>query len=129
MSIDEATIKRPASGIKEIAVQVSVTGRHVEISDDVKDYINKKANKLLKFYDRVSAIEVILDREGNDVSVEMIVSADGTDHFIAQEIGPDTFALVDLLEHKLERQLRRHKERLRNRKHPEGRNDKFDEAV
>lgn len=109
-------------------MQVSVTGRHVEVGDDVKEYIDKKANKLLKFYDRVSAIEVILDREGNDISVEMIVSADGTDHFIAQEVGPDAFALVDLLEHKLERQLRRHKERLRHRKHPDGRGDKFGEA-
>jgi ribosomal subunit interface protein len=46
----------------------------------------------------------------------MIVRADHKQTFIASETGPDTFALIDLIVDKLERQLTRHKEKVRNRK-------------
>ena len=37
---------------------------------------------------------------------------------MASEEHEDAFAAVDLMLDKIERQIRRHKERLRNRKHP-----------
>ena len=109
-------------------MQISVTGRHVKVTDEVKAYAADKAGKLPRFYDRVQAIEVILDQEGDDFTVDMIVTAEGRNHFIAHEAGPDTFALIDLIVDKLERQLRRHKERFRNRKHPAKGTDKFETA-
>ena len=109
-------------------MQISVTGRHVNVTEEVKSYAAEKAGKLPRFYDRVQAIEVILDHEGDDFTVDMIVTAEGRNHFIAHEAGPDTFALIDLIVDKLERQLRRHKERFRNRKHSARGVDKFDES-
>ena len=47
----------------------------------------------------------------------MIVRADRKHTFVASEIGPDTFALIDLIVDKMERQLTKHKEKNRNRKH------------
>ena len=108
-------------------MQISVTGRHVDVTEEVKEYARDKAGKLPRFYDRVQSIEVILDVEGDNFTVDMIVTAEGKNHFIAHEAGTDTFALIDMITDKLGRQLKRHKERFRNRKHLVKDGDKFEE--
>lgn len=98
-------------------MKVIVSGRHMSVSEDVKNYCIEKAEKLTRYYDRLRSIEVILDGHSGSHSVEMIVHADRTDPFIASQDQDDIFAAVDLVVDKLERQLTRHKERHRNRKH------------
>ncbi len=102
---------------------VSISGRHVEVTPDVREYAERKMAKMPRYYDRIQAIEVILDHESEHFSVEVVISADGAP-FVAREVGPDTFALIDLVSDKLERQLTKHKERFRNRKHMSPRPDK-----
>jgi putative sigma-54 modulation protein len=46
-------------------VQIHLTGRHVELTDDVRDYIHSKMARLPRFYDRVHAVEVVLDHESD----------------------------------------------------------------
>lgn len=99
-------------------MQITVTGRHVEVPEDVRRYAEEKAEKLLKYYDRIQSIGVVLDSEGDQFSVEILVNAGARNEFVGREVGPDTFALIDLTVDKLERQLTRHKEMARNRKHP-----------
>lgn len=99
-------------------MEISVIGRHVKVSEEVKEYATRKAAKIEKFYDRIQHVDVVLDHEGDQYTVDMIVNVAGRDNFIAHERGEDTFALIDLIVDKLTRQLRRHKERFRNRKHP-----------
>lgn len=98
-------------------MQIQVTGRHVEITDDVRAYVEDKTSKLSKYYNRIHEIEVVLDHESDQFKVEVIVRAGHKHTFVAAEIGPDTFALIDLIVDKLERQLTRHKEKNRNHKH------------
>ena len=98
-------------------MQIQVTGRHVEITDDVRDYVRDKVAKLPRFYDRIHEVEVVLDHESEQFTAEMIVRAGREHTFVARETGPDTFALIDLVIEKLERQLTRQKEKYRNRKH------------
>ena len=97
-------------------MQILVTGRHVEVTDEVREYIQTKAGRLTKYYDRIHEIEVILDHESEQFSAEMIVRAGRKHTFVAHGTGPDTFALVDEILEKLERQLTKHKEKNRNRK-------------
>ncbi len=103
-------------------MQIQVTGRHVEITDDVRDYIHDKVAKLPRFYDRIHEVEVVLDHESEQFTAEMIVRAGRKHTFVARETGPDTFTLIDLVIEKLERQLTRQKEKYRNHKH-DGRSD------
>lgn len=97
---------------------ISVTGRHGDVPANVKEYAEEKAARLPRYYDRVHAIEVVLDHEGDHAVVEMIVKAAGAQDFIAKESGPEARSCIDLLVDKLERQLTKHKEKFRNRKHP-----------
>lgn len=98
-------------------MQISVVGRHVEVNDELRTFAEEKASKLLRYYDRIQSIEVIMEPESDQISVEMIVEAAGTQSFIAKEVGSSAHACIDLLMDKMERQLTRHKERFRNRKH------------
>ncbi len=97
-------------------MQIMVTGRHVEVTDEVREYIRDKAGKLTRFYDRIHEIEVILDHESDEFSAEMIVRADHRHTFVASDTGPDTFKLIDAITDKLERQLKKLKEKKRNHK-------------
>jgi len=100
-------------------VRVTVTGRHMGISDSLRTYCEEKASRLERFFDRIRSIDVVLDGHEGTHSAEMIVHSDGTPPFVASEEQADVYAAVDLLLDKIERQISRHKERVRNRKHPE----------
>lgn len=99
-------------------MRVNVVGRHMSLSDAVRDYCTQKAEKLGRFYDRIQSIDVVLDGHDGDHAAEIIVHTDGTSPFVASEHNSDMFAAVDLLMDKIEVQIRRYKERHRNRKHP-----------
>ncbi|RMF83376.1 MAG: ribosome-associated translation inhibitor RaiA [Planctomycetota bacterium] len=99
-------------------MQINVSGRHMNVGDALREYCEKKASKIGRFYDRIQSIDVVVDGHNGQHSVEMIVHSDGTQPFVASEEREDAFAAVDVLVDKIERQLKRHKERLRNRKHP-----------
>jgi putative sigma-54 modulation protein len=109
-------------------VQISITGRHTEITAKIKQYAEDKAGRLPRFYDRVQAIEIVVGREAEQSIVEMIVKAAGTQDFVAKEIGPDALTCIDLLVDKMERQLTKHKEKFRNRKHITKKPEPFEEV-
>jgi putative sigma-54 modulation protein len=98
-------------------VLVSVVIRHGDISEDLKKYAEEKARKLVKFYDRIQAIEILFQGEKENRSVEIIVSAEPNRlTFVAHETSADLAACVDLALDKIGRQLKRHKEKQRNHK-------------
>jgi putative sigma-54 modulation protein len=101
-------------------VIVTISGRHMEVTEALKTYADQKANKLSKYYDRIQEIEVILDASKDSTRVEMIVNAEHNAMFIAHHDQGDAYACIDGCVDKLERQLTDHKERFRNRKHPSG---------
>ncbi len=98
-------------------MQISVIGRHIEISPELRGYVENKASKVMKFYDRIRTVEVILDGEGVGFGAEIVAKAEHRHVFVAKERGDDAYSAVDLVMDKIERQVTRHKERVRNRKH------------
>ena len=99
---------------------VTISGRHMEVTEALKAFAEQKANKLSKYYDRIQEIEVIFDASKDSTRVEMIVNAEHNAMFIAHHDQGDAYACIDGCVDKLERQLTDHKERFRNRKHPSG---------
>ena len=95
----------------------TLTGRHIEITESMRQYAQEKSVKLARFYDRLESIDVILDREPTKFRIEMVARADHRHTFVAQVDADDFYETVDLVTDKLEAQLRRHKEKVRNRKH------------
>lgn len=99
-------------------MQLTVTGRHIETTDSMRHYAEEKFGKLTRFYDRIESIDVILDQESNQHRVEVLVHADHKNTFVAQVDASDFYEAVDLVVDKLERQITRHKDRQRDRRHP-----------
>lgn len=99
-------------------MQITVSGRHMGISESLNSYCREKSERLARFFDRITSIEIVLDGNGGMHFAEMIVHSEGSPPFVASEQHEDAYAAVDLMLDKIERQIRRHKEKLRNRKHP-----------
>jgi putative sigma-54 modulation protein len=89
----------------------------MDVTSSLRSYAEQKANKLLKYYDRIQEIEVVFDAGKDGTRVEMIVNAEHKNMFVAQHDQGDAYACVDGCTGKLERQLTEHKDKFRNRKH------------
>jgi putative sigma-54 modulation protein len=96
----------------------TISGRHLEITDAIRSYAEEKTSKLPRYYNSITSVEVVLEgNEGGNQSVEIIARGEHSNVFVAHETGSDIYTCVDLAMHKLERQLRRKKEKQRNNKH------------
>jgi len=100
-------------------MQVKITGRHVSVTEEMKAYAREKTEKLVRFFDRIQEVRVVLDMEGERYTAEAIADVELADDLVARETGQDIYAAIDTVSDKLERQLRKHKERLKE--HHKGR--------
>jgi putative sigma-54 modulation protein len=98
-------------------MEVTVTGRHMEITEAIRAYAQEKCGRLPRFYDRVQAADVVADKHDVGFEVEIRATADHHEPFIAKAQGQDLYACIDAASDKLERQLADHKDKVRNRKH------------
>ena len=95
-------------------MQVNISARHGHLNPADQDKIREKVNKLHRFFDRVTAIHVTADLEHlESPSVEIRLSAEHTDDFIATGDSTNVVAALDSAMHKIEQQLRKHKEKLK----------------
>ncbi len=100
-------------------MDINVFGRHLEVTDPIREYAHGKAEKLPKFFDRVNKVEVLLNKVDNHTfGAEFIVHVDGADHIVAHGSHEDLYACIDETNSKIERQLHDLKEKRRNHKHP-----------
>jgi putative sigma-54 modulation protein len=93
-------------------VQIEISTRHGSLSPDQRSYLQEKAEKLLKYFGRLLAIEVAVEHKKHAWQVEILVSAEHKHDFVAVEEGPVPEAAMDLCVHKIEQQLRRYKEKV-----------------
>jgi putative sigma-54 modulation protein len=95
-------------------VQVKISARHGHLSSETQVKITDKVEKLRRLFDRVTAIGVTVDLEHRDSPVvELRVSVERTDDFLATDSAPSVIAALDATIHKLEQQLRKHKDKRR----------------
>ena len=97
-------------------MQIEITVRHESVTGDIKAYATKKADRLGKFYDRIQAVRVVLDKDGGGMVCEMIAGVEHTRDLVGRATDADVRAAIDLATDRLERQLAEHKDRVRNRK-------------
>ncbi len=99
----------------------TITGKHIEITDALRAHAQQKCEKLPRYYNSINHIEVVIDgNDGGKPSVEILAHAEHSPDFVVKEGGEDTYACIDMAIHKLERQLRKKKEKQRNNKHVGG---------
>ncbi len=99
-------------------MEITVSGKHLDITDAIREYAVQKVSKLDKYYDQIQRIEVVADKsQANQYEVEVIVHVGHHEPFIATIQGEDLYATIDQAQSKLERRLSEHKEKVKNHKH------------
>ncbi|MEX0885511.1 MAG: ribosome-associated translation inhibitor RaiA [Phycisphaeraceae bacterium] len=103
-------------------MEINVKGKHIDITEPIRDYAVDKAAKLPRYFARVQGIDVVLDKPDNrGYEVEMIVHVEHHEAFVGRAKGEDLYACIDEANDRLERQLTDHKEKLSDRKRPTSR--------
>jgi len=100
-------------------VEIQISVRHGQISDEVRSKIESKLDKLPRLYDRVHSIALALDLEHRDApEADLRLSAKQKHDLVATAKAGGVMAVVDDVIDKMEQQLRRHKDRVRDRHRP-----------
>ena len=92
-------------------MKVDVTGHHVDVSAALRDYVTTKLDRVERHFDHLTRAHVVLTVEKTEQKAEATIHVSGgTVHALAT--GQDMYAAIDGLADKLDRQVKRHKEKL-----------------
>lgn len=98
-------------------MQLNITFRNLDASDALKDYAHEKIERVHKYLDRAGEAHVVLSLERHLHHADVTIHS-GSFILRGREKSEDMYASIDLAMDKIERQLRRYKEKL---KHHHGR--------
>jgi len=92
-------------------VQVNVSSRHGHISSDVRDYTIGRIEGLGKYNSRITNVDVVIDQSKDVHAVELVAHVGHSSPLVAKHSGEDLMPVFDATYDKLERQLRKLKDR------------------
>ena len=94
-------------------MQINITGHHVEVTPPLRAYVTEKMQRISRHFDHVISINIILKLERHQQEAEATLQAAGKTMF-ANQHDNDMYAAIDGMVDKLDRQVRRHKQKLRD---------------
>jgi putative sigma-54 modulation protein len=118
-----ARLQRSPTGRDKLAqsnrgrlVQIKVSTRHGQLSEASQNKISTKVEKLSRFHDRLTSIEVIVDlTDESSPRVDLKVAAEHKHDFVAHDQSESLMGSVDAAMDKIEQQLRKYKEKVQER--------------
>ncbi len=94
-------------------MQINVTGHQMAITEPLRAYAQDKIGRIQKHFDHVIATNIVLHVQKNEHTAEATIHAGGAS-LSASATAADMYAALDALADKLDRQVLRHKEKLRD---------------
>ena len=92
-------------------MQINLSGHHVEITPSLREYITEKLARIERHFENVTDVNCILTVEKLEHKAEATLNVSGnTLH--AHSVEADMYAAIDSLTDKLDRQVRKHKEKI-----------------
>lgn len=107
-------------------MQLNITGHHMDMTDSLQNYVETKLEKLERHFDNVTNVHVVLSVEKQRQKAEASVHISGADLY-ADAVNEDMYASIDAMVDKLDRQIKKHKEKLTDHHRSEGRAQKHPE--
>lgn len=92
-----------------------VTGKNIEITDAIKAYVKEKIGKVTNHYDQIQAIDVVLSviknpaATGKHIAEVICKLSSGAIH--CEESAESMYASIDLLADKVDRQVKKYKDK------------------
>jgi putative sigma-54 modulation protein len=93
-------------------MQLNVTGHHVDVTTSLKGYVEKKLDRIVRHSDKVIDVHCILTVEKKVLhkAEATVLMSGGTVYADATE--KNMYAAIDALADKLDRSVKKHKEKL-----------------
>ena len=95
-------------------MQVSITGRHVKVTDNVKVHLDEKLERCLGMFPRIETVHVILDMENRDYVSEIVIQAANHIRVTAKENSENLYDAIDRSIEHAERQLRKQRDKIQD---------------
>lgn len=92
-------------------MQLNLTGHHVDVTPALKGYVEKKFDRIVRHSDHVMDVHCILTVEKLRHKAEATVHLSGS-KIHADAVHDDMYAAIDALADKLDRGVKKHKEKL-----------------
>ena len=92
-------------------MQLTLTGHHIEVTAALRSYVGSKLGRIERHFDHVSDVHCVLSVEKLRHKAEATVHVTGGTIF-ADSVEEDMYAAIDGLVDKLDRQVKKHKEKL-----------------
>lgn len=103
-----------------VNVPVKVTGRHVSVTDAIKEYAISRVEHLHLDYPRIIEAHVILDVEKHRHFAEIILHCNNHITIEASHETDDMYASIDGVSAKIAQQMRKHKTKILRSHRPRG---------
>ena len=102
-------------------MQLSVTFRHMDSTDALRDYAREKVERIRKYFpDPIKAHVVLVCDRGYNHTADVMITLHNGLVIKGVETTEDMYSSIDLVMAKIERQVRRYKEKIRSHKGAEG---------
>ncbi|KAB2637779.1 MAG: ribosome-associated translation inhibitor RaiA [Verrucomicrobia bacterium] len=101
-----------------VNLPITITVRHEEVTDSLRDYVTKKIEGLHLDYPRIMGAKAILDVLKNRHVAEFILFCANHITIEAHTEGSDMYAAIDETMEKIARRMRKHKTRLMKKHRP-----------
>jgi putative sigma-54 modulation protein len=95
-------------------MQIDITGHQLDVTTSIRDYFNTKFERIKRHFDQVINVHAILSVEKINHKAEATMNVNGKTLF-AESTEEDLYAAIDLLIDKLDKQVRRHKDKITNK--------------
>jgi putative sigma-54 modulation protein len=94
-------------------MQFSVTFRHMEATEALKDYAKEKVQRIKKYFPDPIAVSVVMSTERYNHRADVNVQLHNGLKIAGSEATENMYSSIDLVVAKIERQVRRYKDKLR----------------
>lgn len=94
-------------------MQINITGHRLDVTPALRAFTEEKFDKLERHFDQITAINVVFDVEKlRQIAEATVIVAKAELH--ASSESEDMYTTIDMLVDKLNKQLVKHKEKLRD---------------
>ncbi|NPU99823.1 MAG: ribosome-associated translation inhibitor RaiA [Brevinematales bacterium] len=94
-------------------MNISYTGRHFDIDGEMKDYIEKRLQKVKFYFSQIIQVNIIMEKERVNYVVEIKVSANH-DVYFAKESTAEWKEAVDLVTDKIEHEVKKKMDKIKD---------------
>jgi putative sigma-54 modulation protein len=95
-------------------MQVSITGRHVNVTDNVKAHVEEKVDRCLGAFPRIETVRIILEEEKHENVAEVVIQAANHIRITAKERSENLYDAIDRSVEHAERQMRKQRDKIQD---------------